>query len=106
LKASQSLSEWDPWVIDMHTLKPIDHALIRDLSGKCKLIVTVEDHNVIGGLGSAVAEVLAEGGFSGKLLRLGVNDTYGESGEATSLYEKYGISSNQIVERTRLLLSL
>jgi transketolase len=83
----------------MHTIKPIDGALIKKLAATCKHIITVEDHNVVGGLGSAVAEVLSEVGFPGKLLRLGVQDTYGESGLPDELYEKYGFSSEKIVER-------
>jgi len=99
LKASEKLKSRNPWVIDMHTIKPIDGALIKKLAATCKHIITVEDHNVVGGLGSAVAEVLSEVGFPGKLLRLGVQDTYGESGLPDELYEKYGFSSEKIVER-------
>jgi transketolase len=105
LKASEELSEFNPWVIDMHTLKPIDRALIKSLSHSCKWIVTVEDHSIIGGLGTAVAEVLAEEIPRARLLRIGVQDVYGESGDAKSLYEKFGISAQKIVERVRVLLS-
>lgn len=101
LKASEDLGDLNPWVIDMHTIKPIDRALVRSLAHTCKWIVTVEDHNVIGGLGSAVAEVLAEEGFGGKLFRLGVQDTYGESGDPKALYEKYGLSAARIVAHVR-----
>jgi transketolase len=101
LKASEELSDLNPWVIDIHTLKPIDKALIKTLGHACTHIITVEDHNIVGGLGSAVAEVLAEVGFGGRQLRLGLQDTYGESGVPEELYEKYGISANQIVQRTR-----
>jgi len=101
LKASEQLSDKKPWVIDFHTLKPIDSELLLTLSKQCSHIVTVEDHNVIGGLGTAVAERLAEFGFSGKLLRLGVQDTYGESGLPDELFEKYGFSANQIVKRVK-----
>ena len=65
------------------------------------MIVTVEDHKIIGGSGSAVAEVLAEEGYNGKLIRLGLQDTYGESGLGHELYEKYGLSAHKIVERVR-----
>ena len=101
MKASEELSELNPWVVDMHTLKPIDKALVKSLARTCRVIVTVEDHNVIGGLGTAVAEVLAEEGFSGKLVRLGLQDTYGESGVPSELYEKYGLSSGAIVRKVR-----
>lgn len=101
LKASEELSHLNPWVIDMHTIKPIDRALIKSLAHSCKWILTAEDHNVIGGLGSAVAEVLAEIGYSGKLLRVGVQDTYGESGLPNQLYDKYGLSAQKIVSRVQ-----
>ncbi len=101
MKASEELSDMNPWVVDMHTLKPIDRALVKTLGRSCKWIVTVEDHNVIGGLGSAVAEVLAEEGFAGKLIRMGLQDMYGESGDPTELYEKYGLSSGAIVRKVR-----
>lgn len=103
LKASEQLSSLNPWVIDMHTIKPIDAALLGKLAATCKHIITVEDHNVVGGLGSAVAEVLSEVGFAGKLLRLGVQDTYGESGLPDELYEKYGFSADKIVARVNAL---
>lgn len=99
LQAAEKLSHKNPWVIDIHTIKPIDREIISTLAKECSQIVTVEDHNVIGGLGTAVAEVLSEVGFSGKLLRLGVQDTYGESGLPNELYEKYGLSAGQIVSR-------
>lgn len=101
LKASEELTEFSPWVVDMHTIKPIDRALVRSLGKQCKYIFTVEDHNVIGGLGSAVAEVLAEEGLPCKLVRIGVQDTYGESGEWKELYEKYGLSAKAIVQKVR-----
>lgn len=104
LKASEELSDLNPWVVDMHTIKPIDRALIKTLSNNCSLIVTVEDHNIIGGLGTAVAEVLSQEGSRAKLERLGVQDVYGESGEAVALYEKYGLSAKHIVSRVRALL--
>jgi transketolase len=104
LKASQTLSQHNPWVIDIHTIKPIDRALIKTLARNCKTIVTAEDHNIVGGLGTAVAEVLAEEGWNGKLVRLGVQDTYGESGDPAELYEKYGFSAHKIVEKVLSLV--
>lgn len=97
LQAAEKLANKNPWVIDIHTIKPIDREVISTLAKECSQIVTVEDHNVIGGLGTAVAEVLSEVGFAGRLLRLGVQDTYGESGLPGELYEKYGLSASQIV---------
>jgi transketolase len=105
LKASEDLSEHSPWVIDMHTLKPIDRALLKTLAHNCRAIATVEDHSTSGGLGTAVAEVLAEEGYRGRLLRLGLADQYGESGPPAELYEKFGISATQIAARVRQLLA-
>jgi transketolase len=101
LKASEDLSDLNPWVIDMHTLKPIDRALVRSLAQTTRTIVTIEDHNIIGGLGTAVAEVMAEQDSKAKLVRIGVQDVYGESGIASDLYEKYGLSARQIVSKVR-----
>jgi len=101
LKASEQLQDLNPWIIDIHTIKPIDRALLKRLATNCKTVVTVEDHMVIGGLGSAVAEALAEEGFRGKLIRLGVQDVYGESGQPDELYDKYGFSAKCIVARVR-----
>lgn len=89
-----------PTVVNIHTLKPIDEELIIHVAKSHKQLVTVEDHNIIGGLGSAVSEVLAENGIGTPLLRIGVEDIYGESGTAEDLYEKYGLSSNKIYEKT------
>ncbi len=99
--ASELLSQLKPWVVDFPTIKPIDRDLIRTLAQNCRMIATVEDHSVIGGLGSAVAEVLAEEGFGGKLRRFGLQDIYGESGEAPALYDKYGISAKRLAEQIR-----
>jgi len=100
LKASEELSEHNPWVVDMHTLKPIDRALVKSLGRTCKTIVTVEDHNVIGGLGSAISEVLAEEGSQAKLVRLGIV-AYGESGKPKDLYEKYGLAGHRVAARVK-----
>ncbi len=101
LKASKELSNLNPWIVDFHTLKPIDAALIQKLGQECQQIFTVEDHNVIGGLGTAVAEVMAETGAKAKLVRLGLQDTYGESGDPAALYEKYGLSAKAIVNAVK-----
>lgn len=99
LKASKILSNLNPWIVDIHTIKPMDRTLVKSIAKNCKLIVTAEDHNIVGGLGTAVSEVLAEEGWGGKLVRLGVQDTYGESGAPDELYEKYGFSANQIATK-------
>ncbi|MEK7690135.1 MAG: transketolase C-terminal domain-containing protein [Bdellovibrionota bacterium] len=86
-------------VWNAHSLKPFDDARTRELARKAKLIVTVEDHSVIGGLGSCVAEAISKLDRHAPLLRLGVQDRFGESGVAEELYEEFGFSSKQIAKR-------
>ena len=85
-------------VINIHTLKPIDKDIIIKASKETDLLFTVEDHSIIGGLGSAVSEVLTEHCPS-KLVRIGLNDEFPESGPPTDIYEKYGLSAGQITQR-------
>lgn len=84
-------------VIDMHTIKPIDKEIIIKAAKETEKIITIEDHSVIGGLGSAVMEVLSEN-YPKKVMRLGIHDTFGESGKAELLMKKYGITSENIVK--------
>ncbi len=84
-------------VIDSHTVKPIDEALVRKYARQCGSIVTVEEHNVLGGLGSAVCEVVTDD-HPVRVKRVGVNDRFGESGEAPELFEKYGLTARKIEE--------
>lgn len=105
MSAARELGSVNPWVIDIHTIKPIDSALIHRLAKTCRSIVTIEDHNVIGGLGSAVAEQLAGSGYAGKFQRLGLQDKYGESGLPHELYEKYGLSAKAIVAAVKRSIS-
>ena len=85
-------------VINIHTLKPIDKDIIIKAAKETDLLVTVEDHSIVGGLGSAVSEVLTEHCPS-RLVRIGLNDEFPESGPPIELYEKYGLSSSQISKR-------
>ena len=87
-------------VINIHTIKPLDEALVVASAKKTGKVVTVEEHSVIGGLGGAVAEVLAEQAPT-KMLRIGVNDTFGESGPAKELIEKYGLDAKSIYEKVK-----
>ncbi|MCI9600031.1 MAG: transketolase family protein [Lachnospiraceae bacterium] len=87
-------------VINIHTIKPLDDALVVASAKKTGKVVTVEEHSVIGGLGGAVAEVLAEQAPT-KMLRIGVNDTFGESGPAKALIEKYGLDAKSIYEKVK-----
>ena len=93
----EATKDLDITVIDMPTIKPLDKEIIK-LYAKGN-IFTVEDHSIIGGLGSSVAEVMAEEGIEGKLNRIGVNDIFPESGVPSDLYEKYGLSAYKIKER-------
>lgn len=83
-------------VLDMHTIKPLDVDAVKDCVEKIGKIITVEDHNTINGLGSAVCEVVAELG-KGKVKRIGVNDKFGESASYERLMEKNGITVDAIV---------
>lgn len=99
LKAADSLEKRDvsAAVIDLHTVKPIDEELIAKYGKRCGFAVTAEEHNIYGGLGSAVAEVLSES-YPIPVKRVGVNDTFGESGEAAELMVKYGLTADKIEE--------
>ena len=87
-------------VIDMSTIKPIDRALIGEWAGKTGAVVTAEEHNVIGGLGSAVAEVLALD-KPVPMEMVGIEDVFGESGTAAALVEKYGLTKEHIVDAAK-----
>lgn len=84
-------------VVDIHTIKPIDSETIVKFAQKCGRVVTAEEHNIMGGMGSAVAEVLGEKAPT-PMKRVGVMDTFGESGEAGELLKKYGLTSGNIEE--------
>ena len=90
-------------LIDIHTLKPLDSDLIARSAAKTGRVVTVEDHNIYNGLGSAVAEILAESG-AGVLRRIGLRDTFAESGRYDLLLEKYGMDRKAIVKTAKELL--
>ena len=90
-------------VINIHTIKPIDADLIAEAAKKTGKIVTVEEHSVIGGLGSAVCDVLCER-KPVKVLKIGMNDVYGESGPAVKLLEKYGLDAAGIYAKIKAWL--
>lgn len=90
-------------VINIHTIKPLDEELVVASAQKTGKVVTVEEHSIIGGLGGAVAEVLAEKAPT-KMLRIGVMDTFGESGPAKALIEKYGLDAKSIYEKVKAWL--
>ena len=84
-------------VINIHTIKPIDEDIIIEAAQKTKLVLTVEEHSIIGGLGSAVADVLAAK-CPTKLIKIGVNDVYGHSGPAVELLKQFGLCADNIVK--------
>lgn len=92
-------------VLDMHTVKPLDTDAVERAALETDAIVTAEDHNIIGGLGGAVAECLAERGL-GPLVRVGVRDTFARSGDPGALYDKYGLSRPHVVEAARQALEI
>ena len=105
LKAREALQERgiQAEVIDMHTVKPIDKDLIVQTARKTKRVITIEDHQINGGLGSAVAEVLVEE-FPVPMRRIGLRDTFAESGEYHLLLEKYCMDLDAILIAVEQLL--
>ena len=93
----------DAKVINIHTIKPLDEELIVAAAKETGKVVTVEEHSVIGGLGSAVCDVLCEQAPT-KVLKIGVNDTFGESGPAVELVKKYGLDADSIYEKVKAFL--
>ena len=91
-------------VINMHTLKPIDEEAIIEAAVKTRRIVTVEEHNIIGGLGDAVASVLAQSGKRCILTKIGIPDEFGPIGKPEDLYAKYKLSSQGIMETVMELM--
>ena len=87
-------------VVDIHTIKPIDKELIIKCAKETKRIITIEDHNIIGGLGSSVCEVLSEN-YPVKVERMGIKDSFGKSGKAESLMTYFEIDTNSIINKVR-----
>ena len=87
-------------VVDIHTIKPIDKEMVVKCAKETKKLISIEDHNIIGGLGSAISEVLSDE-YPAKLVRLGVNDTFGKSGNATELMSYFGITSDNLVKQLK-----
>lgn len=92
-------------VVNFHTIKPFDHECVLQMAEKCGAVVTVEEHSIIGGLGTAVAEVLA-GHSSAKFTRVGINDTFGKSGKPDDLFKAYGLTSENVVDKCKSLLGV
>jgi len=91
-------------IVNVATIKPLDNNLVIDLAKKTNCVITAEDHNVIGGLGSAVAEVLGEN-YPCLMKRIGLQDRYAESGKPDELYKKYGLDAESIAEEVMKFVS-
>ena len=105
LQAANTLEEdgVNAEVINMHTIKPLDKKAIIESASKTGKVVTAEEHQLIGGLGSSVAQVLSES-LPTPMRMVGVNDSFGESGKPAQLMEKYGLTANEIVTKAKELL--
>lgn len=90
-------------VINIHTIKPLDEEAVIKAAEKIGKLVTVEEHSIIGGLGSAVCDVVAQKAPA-KVLKIGINDVFGESGPAVQLIKKYGLDSESIYEKIKTFL--
>ena len=91
-------------VINIHTIKPIDEEIILKAAEETGAIVTAEEHNILGGLGAAVAEVVSQN-CPVVVERVGVEDEFGHSGKANEVLEHYGLTAQKIVEKAKLALS-
>jgi len=92
-------------VLNIHTIKPLDVEAVLKAADETGAIVTAEEHNVIGGLGSAVCEAIC-GEHPVPVLRVGVEDTFGKSGPAKELLETYRLNADNIVEKVHVALSM
>jgi len=90
-------------VLNIHTIKPLDEELILKAAKETGKLVTVEEHSVIGGLGSAVCETLSEN-YPTKVLRIGINDVYGESASAQVLFHEYGLDGEGVYAKVKEFL--
>ncbi len=93
----------DAEVIDIHTIKPLDEELVLASAAKTGKVVTVEEHSVIGGLGSAVCSAICQNAPTG-VLEIGINDVFGESGPAAELIKRYGLDGESIYQKIKAFL--
>ena len=100
IEAAKTLAEQgiEATVINIHTIKPIDKDIIIEAAKNTGLVLTVEEHSVIGGLGEAVCDVLSEN-YPTKVVKIGVNDEFGHSGPAVDLLKQYGLCAENIVAK-------
>lgn len=107
MEAQESLEKQgvDVELIEMASIKPLDEKIIVETAKKTRAVITVEEHNIIGGLGSAVAEVMAKNAIGKPLAIIGINDTFTESGDYKQLLNKYGLSSENIISTAIRLMN-
>lgn len=105
IKAAEKLQELgiNVSVVDMHTIKPIDEDLIIKKARETGAILTLEEHNIIGGLGGAVCEVVSEN-YPVPVMRMGINDTFGQSGKPDELLQFYNLTEEFIIQKVQNLL--
>ncbi len=92
-------------VLNMHTIKPLDRDMLVQQAARTGAVVTAEEHSIMGGLGGAVAEVLGES-YPVPVLRVGVRDTFGQSGTPDELMQMYGLTAQNLVEHARLAVKM
>jgi transketolase len=90
-------------VVNLHTIKPIDRKALVEAAEKCGAVVTAEEHQLMGGMGSAVAEVLAEE-YPVPVKMVGIKDSFGESGQPQALMKAYGLTSDDVVKAVKAVL--
>ena len=98
MMAAEEIKEKSIAVLNVHTIKPIEKETVIRFAKEAKLVLTLEDHQIIGGLGSAIAEILAENSIHVPLKRIGVNNQFGESGDYRDLWKKYGMDKDGIIK--------
>jgi len=106
LEARKKLSKQgiDVRVVDMHTIKPLDKNLVLRCTKQTNAIITAEEHSIIGGLGAAVAEIIAEKNIDIKFLRMGIKDVFCESGSPEDLLEKYELNEKYMIKNAENLM--
>ena len=107
LEAAETLAAEgiDARVINIHTIKPLDKEIVLKAAKETGAIVTAEEHSIIGGLGSAVAETICEG-YPVPMLRVGVEDRFGKSGKVPPLLEEYGLTAANIADKVRAVVGM
>jgi len=105
LEALEALAEkgLDVGLVNLTSIKPLDEALVRDLAQRGRPLLVAENHSIVGGLGSAVAELIAEAGLALRFARLGVADVFAEGASAPYLFDRYGLSAAAIAQRFQAL---